>query len=276
MKKLFTILMIMVMVLANVPMTTEAKTKVSITVTNKSTGKKVGKKLSLKTGQKIQLKVKYGKKTVTKKAKYKTSAKKVVTVTKKGKITAKSAGTCTVKVIYKKKTKKIKVTVKEPVVNTEEDGEKTTEEATTEETKPKYSKNRELTPKETEQFLDSLKLDSDPHPECEHDWHPRFWANEYIKIDGITAPEDFADHLTLESLWCSKCYAEAKTKPILGTEALTYTQEELIDTILYFRDPRNDLRAPKHKCVYYQHFVRLSNGRFAVSWACPICGDCPI
>ena len=59
-----------------------------------------------------QLTVKYGNKNVTKKAKYSTSNKKVATVNKKGKVTAKKAGKVTIKVKYKGKTNKIKITVK--------------------------------------------------------------------------------------------------------------------------------------------------------------------
>ena len=93
MKKVKALVMIMVMVTAltgSVP-AVEAKTKTSITVVNKATGKKIGKKVTLKAGEKIQLKVKYGKKNVTKKAKYKTSNKRIAAVNKKGKITAKAA-----------------------------------------------------------------------------------------------------------------------------------------------------------------------------------------
>lgn len=117
-KNIIATIMVMAMVLTGAtPTITEAKTtKSSIKVTNKSTGKKinvlnlmVGESLQIKYEQ-VQLKVMYGKKDVTKKAKYKTSNKNV-TISKKGKITAKTAGTCTVTVKYKNKTKKIKVAV---------------------------------------------------------------------------------------------------------------------------------------------------------------------
>ncbi|MCR5691650.1 MAG: hypothetical protein K6G62_05470 [Eubacterium sp.] len=67
------------------------------------------KKVNLVVGGKISLKLKFGKKNVTKKAKWTTNKKKVATV-KKGKITAKKAGTA--KITAKYKGKKIKVTVK--------------------------------------------------------------------------------------------------------------------------------------------------------------------
>ena len=88
------------------PNTVEAAAKKSVTV-SVSTKKLAPKKSA-------QLKVKYGKKNVTKKAKYKTSNKKVLTINKKGKITAKKVGKATVTVKYGKKTKKVKFTVVKP------------------------------------------------------------------------------------------------------------------------------------------------------------------
>ena len=252
------------MVLANVPMTTEAKTKVSITVTNKSTGKKVGKKLTLKTGQKVQLKVKYGKKTVTKRAKYKTSAKKVVVVSKKGKLTAKTTGTCTVKVTYKKAVKKIKVTVKAPMTNTEE----TTEEATTEETK----KSKNATPEEIAQFEETLKLDGDPHPECEHEWSPNLYDP-----DGQRDSNKFI----LCSLYCMKCSTYARTAPITAPEVLNmyrdeeiHLQDELTRTIVGYYNETSVY--PKHKHQYrYEYCIWKYWGtyKFFGTEVCAICGN---
>ena len=52
-----------------------------------------------------QIKVKYGKKNVTKACKYSITNKKIATVNKAGKITAVKTGTATIRVKYKKKKK---------------------------------------------------------------------------------------------------------------------------------------------------------------------------
>ncbi len=75
------------------------------------------KKASLAVGQKKQLKLKKGKKAIVKGVKWSSSKKKVATVTKKGKVTAKKAGTTVIKAKYKKKTYKCKVTVKAATTN---------------------------------------------------------------------------------------------------------------------------------------------------------------
>ena len=65
-----------------------------------------------------QLKAVCGSKNVTKKATWKTSNKKVATVSKSGKLTAKKAGTVTVTATYKGETsKKVKITVAETKLN---------------------------------------------------------------------------------------------------------------------------------------------------------------
>lgn len=61
-----------------------------------------------------QLKVTYAGKNVTKKATYKSSNKKVATISKKGKIDAKNVGSATITVKYKGKTKKLSLKVTKP------------------------------------------------------------------------------------------------------------------------------------------------------------------
>ncbi len=105
-RQTLTLMMALMAMFTMMPNTVEAAAKKSVTV-SVSTKKLAPKKSA-------QLKVKYGKKNVTKKAKYKTSNKKVLVVNKKGKITAKKAGRATITVKYGKKTKKVKFTVVKP------------------------------------------------------------------------------------------------------------------------------------------------------------------
>ncbi len=105
-RQILTLMMALMVMYIMMPNTVEAAAKKNVTV-SVSTKKLAPKKSA-------QLKVKYGKKNVTKKAKYKTSNKKVLTVNKKGKITAKKVGKATVTVKYGKKTKKVKFTVVKP------------------------------------------------------------------------------------------------------------------------------------------------------------------
>lgn len=105
-RQILTLMMALIVMFTMMPNTVEAAAKKSVTV-SVSTKKLAPKKSA-------QLKVKYGKKNVTKKAKYKTSNKKVLVVNKKGKITAKKVGKATVTVRYGKKTKKVKFTVVKP------------------------------------------------------------------------------------------------------------------------------------------------------------------
>ncbi len=102
-RQVLTLMMAVMVLFTMIPNTAEAAAKKSVTVSVST------KKLNVK--RSAQLKVKYGKKNVTKKAKYKTSNKKVLTVNKKGKVTAKKTGKATVTVKYKGKTKKVKFTV---------------------------------------------------------------------------------------------------------------------------------------------------------------------
>ena len=209
--KVIAIMMLMVMVLTGAtPTVTEAKnTKTSITVTNKSTGKKIGKKLTLTQGKKLQLKVKYGKTNVTKKAKYKASNKNV-TISKKGKITAKKAGTTTVTIKYKKKTKKIKVTVKAKVVQT------TTEQATTEQTKQKHNEDNVISAE------DAAEAARQKMAQCEHEWSgPIFYSD--VEFPDEQFHEMYKDHLFLWGVSCSKCGECRRTAAVPVTEALNYT-----------------------------------------------------
>ena len=69
-------------------------------------------------GMKTKVKVTYNKKNVTNKAKFKSSNKKVATVSKKGVVTGKKAGTAYITATYKGKTsKKVKITVAEISLN---------------------------------------------------------------------------------------------------------------------------------------------------------------
>ena len=102
-RQVLTLMMAVMVMFTMMPNTAEAAVKKSVTVSVST------KKLNVK--RSAQLKVKYGKKNVTKKAKYKTSNKKVLTVNKKGKVTAKKTGKAIVTVKYKGKTKKVKFTV---------------------------------------------------------------------------------------------------------------------------------------------------------------------
>jgi Bacterial Ig-like domain (group 2). len=105
-RQILTLMMALMVMFTMMPNTVEAAAKKNVTV-SVSTKKLAPKKSA-------QLKVKYGKKNVTKKAKYKTSNKKVLTVNKKGKITAKKVGKATITVRYGKKTKKVKFTIVKP------------------------------------------------------------------------------------------------------------------------------------------------------------------
>ena len=261
-KNIIATIMIMVMVLTGVTptMTAEAKsTKISITVTNKATGKKIGKKLSLKVDQKVQLTVKYGKKNITKKAKYKVSNKNV-TVSKKGKIIAKKTGTSTVTVTYKKKTKKIKITVK-AIVKTQ---------STTEEKQPTEKKTAEDVRKDCES-------NTDLHPECNHIWD----TLEFHTDTPIKFYENFFDlyqeHLFLAEIHCTKCGCTAITTSVPLTEALKYTNDELTGTIIYYLDTCKAADVPKHKCKYVQVFSPLGDpgdwedGGWSYAQRCSVC-----
>ena len=102
-RQVLTLMMAVMVLFTMIPNTAEAAAKKSVTVSVST------KKLNVK--RSAQLKVKYAEKNVTKKAKYKSSNKKVLAVSKKGKITAKKSGKATVTVKYKGKTKKVKFTV---------------------------------------------------------------------------------------------------------------------------------------------------------------------
>ena len=115
-RQILTLMMALMVMFIMMPNTVEAAAKKNVTV-SVSTKKLAPKKSA-------QLKVKYGKKNVTKKAKYKTSNKKVLTVNKKGKITAKKVGKATVTVKYGKKTKKVKFTVVKPAAAKKTDANK--------------------------------------------------------------------------------------------------------------------------------------------------------
>lgn len=93
------------------PMNTSAAAKKNITVAMK--GVKISKgKATLTAKKEVRLTVKYKGQNVTSKASYKSSRPKIVSVGKKGKLTAKNQGKCTITVKYKKMSKKLNLTVK--------------------------------------------------------------------------------------------------------------------------------------------------------------------
>lgn len=111
MKKAYMTLTAIVMVLAIMFQPIEAS------AANAKPVVKVSQKVISK-GTKAQLKAVCGSKNVTKKATWKTSNKKVATVSKSGKLTAKKAGTVTVTATYKGRiSKKVKITVAETKLN---------------------------------------------------------------------------------------------------------------------------------------------------------------
>ena len=265
-KAMKTLAVFMVMMLAltgSVPTVTEAKAKTSIIVTNKSTGKKIGKKVSVKKGKKLQLKVKYGKNDVTKKAKYKTSNKKVVTVSKKGKITAKKVGSCTIKVTYKKKTKKIVVKVTNNV---------TTKKPSTENKEPS-TENKESTTKEdtTNKTIETKDCgqESDPHPECDHEWiYPSFYSDPPMSYHFYLTEED-TNHFYLFAIYCKKCKTIAETKPISYVDTINYTNADYTNAITYYLKAWADM--PKHKHDKITVYTRLPGGSWSVDPKCSIC-----
>ena len=286
-------IMVMAMVITGItPMTAEAKsTKTSITVVNKATGKKVGKKLSLTAGKKSQLTVKYGKKTVTKKAKYKPSNKTIVAVSKKGKLTAKKAGTSTVTVTYKKKTKKIKVTVKTNTVKTTE--------ATTENWKDKQKVsvddvtiedlissdvatrvNIKASEEDCKKFQQMIieHNQNDPNPSCAHEWKAELYQSDIGDIaDNFS--ELYKDHLFLHRIWCKKCHEYAITNSVPYLEAMNYTSDDFAKVILCYRTDlfSDDLITGGHGGIKHKHkmihgYSPESNG---YSWSCEcLCKYC--
>ena len=179
-------------------------------------------------------------KNVTKKAKYKVSNKNV-TVSKKGKITAKKAGTSTVTVTYKKKAKKIKVTVKTNTVTTEE---------TTTEAETKKKSKKMASPEEIAQYQEECKIYSDPKPDCSHEWEDTLYQSPDVYIRTENFATLYKDHLVLKEVQCVKCHLVAVTSPVPVTEAIDYTSEQLASVILYYPDSMKCGRdeAPKHKC----------------------------
>ena len=110
-KKLITLMIAMMLAFTMVtPATAQAATqKYTISVKKKT----VKKKKTIKVGTKMKLTVKNGKKKLNpKKVKFKSSNKKVATVSKKGVIAAKKAGKTTITIKYKKKSAKITLTIK--------------------------------------------------------------------------------------------------------------------------------------------------------------------
>lgn len=107
-KSLITMLLIFALAITMNTTTAFAKSSASLKITtNKST-----LYLLDSANSSAQLKVTYGGKNVTKSAKYSTSNKKIATVSKKGVVSAKKAGTVKVKVKYKNGVRTITIRVK--------------------------------------------------------------------------------------------------------------------------------------------------------------------
>lgn len=117
------VLLLSVMVPNHADAAGKSKKTIAVTANNAKIAKN---KFSLTATGTSQLKVKYAGKNVTKKAKYKSSNKKVATISKKGKIEAKNVGSCTITVKYKGKTKKLSLKVTKPYVEVYVGGKKTT------------------------------------------------------------------------------------------------------------------------------------------------------
>lgn len=92
--------------------TTKSKARLTVSVVTKKRAKLKGKKLVTYKGKKARIRVKYGSKTVTTKVKYKTSNKKIFTISKKGIINPKKLGSAVLTIMYTKKTVKLRVYVK--------------------------------------------------------------------------------------------------------------------------------------------------------------------
>lgn len=107
---LFMVVAMLMMVMV-APTTAYAKSKNTLNVqftTNVVKDNKYYKLIRTGVSKSTKLKVTYGGKNVTKKAKYKSSNKKAFTVSKKGVVTIKGAGKATITIKYKSKTKKLK------------------------------------------------------------------------------------------------------------------------------------------------------------------------
>ena len=109
--KLLTLILTMVMILTITYQPIEASAKSTKPVVKTS-------QTVISKGTKTNVKVTYNKKNVTNKAKFKSSNKKIATVSKKGVVTGKKAGTAYITATYKGKTsKKVKITVAEIRLN---------------------------------------------------------------------------------------------------------------------------------------------------------------
>ena len=104
------ITLISIAMIGGTSVSAEAATEKEVQVKITRAGKRYKKKLAL--GKTLRLTVKNGKKVVKpKKAKYKSSNKSIVKVSKKGVITPKKVGKAVITVKYKKKTARITIKV---------------------------------------------------------------------------------------------------------------------------------------------------------------------
>ena len=109
MKKLSNVLFIFMTLILTIGISVSAATTTKTITLKKKTATV---KVTVTVGDKVKLVVKEGKKTVTNKAKYKTSKSSVAKVSKKGVITTKKAGSAVITVKKGKKTVKVKLQVK--------------------------------------------------------------------------------------------------------------------------------------------------------------------
>lgn len=221
MKKRMFMFVMMVMILAGfAPTVTEAKGK-KLTVIDKTTGKTVASSenshgvLPIPIGETHQLVVRYGKKNVTKKAKFNYengSAKKPITMVmkKNGKITAKAKGGGILTVTYKNKTVIIYTGT----------------------TYKQYSATKRLV---------GSKKPRDP--DCDHDWCPYFYSDTiYDEWDESLQPFTYyRNRLVLFKLQCDTCGDIALTKSVPISEVmdeednLIYTKEDFQKVIVGYR-----------------------------------------
>lgn len=151
-KKALVLLMVMAVAIGSPPVTATAATaKKTVNVTKKN--KKFKKTIYV--GDKLKLKVKNGKKTVSyKKLKFKSANKKIATVSKKGVIKAKKAGKVVISVKLKKSKKKCRLTV---TVKKKSAKKKATKKSAKKTTKKKTSKKKASNKKKTSKKTSKAK-----------------------------------------------------------------------------------------------------------------------
>ncbi|MBR1740900.1 MAG: hypothetical protein IJ733_03325 [Lachnospiraceae bacterium] len=133
-----------------------------------------------------------------------------------------------------------------------------------------YVKNETEEKKTVEEVVEECKHDSDLCPTCNHDWRLTFHSD--IRISEEQFFDLYEEHLFLAKITCRKCDTVAITKPIPVTEAMSYTNEDLTKTILYYLDHASLHRdMPKHKHQHIQVFVPIGH-MWSIEEQCSICG----